>query len=108
LRKPLRYQAALDLPYGGLQRHQAPEHWHWDWPSKVRQIEMVGIQLFGVECEGDWQGLMMTAALGHNARLAPDLGKPLVYLGVDAAVEELAYYELTASASRNVLNGAMP
>jgi hypothetical protein len=78
--KPARYQAVLDLLRGGTPRNQIPEHWHWDWAAKVGQTGTVGIQLFGVECEGEWQGLMMTTTIGHVARLAPDAGKPLVYV----------------------------
>jgi hypothetical protein len=168
--KPARYQAVLDLLRAGTPREQIPEHWHWDWATKVGQAGTIGVRLYGIDCEGDWQGLMMTTTLGHEARLAPDVGKSIVYvkyiesapwnvksmtaspkfsavgarlieaavrqsvderhggrvglhslasaqgfyerlwfvnLGLDAAVENLAYYELTASASLRVLNGGV-
>jgi GNAT superfamily N-acetyltransferase len=168
--KPARYQAVLDLLGAGTPREQIPEHWHWDWATKVGQAGTIGVRLFGVECEGDWQGLMMTTTIGHEARLAPDAGKPIVYvkyiesapwnvksmtaspkfsavgarlieaavrqsideghggrvglhslpnaqrfyeklwfvnLGLDAAVEDLAYYELTAAASLKILKGGI-
>jgi GNAT superfamily N-acetyltransferase len=35
---------------------------------------------FGIQCDGQWQGLMMTTTVGHNARLPEELDKPLVYV----------------------------
>jgi hypothetical protein len=166
-----RYRVVMELIQAGARRDQMPEHWHWDWAAKFPKAGTVGVRLFGIECEGDWQGLMMTTSVGHNARLAPDLGKPIAYvkyiesapwnvkgmtpspkfsavgarlieaavrqsmddgldgrlglhslsvaerfyerlgfvnLGLDASVEDLAYCELTASASLRILNGGLP
>lgn len=166
-----RYQAVLDLLKAGAPRERIPENWHWDWAAKAARVGTVGVRLFGIECEGEWQGLMMTTTVGCQARVAPDAGLGLVYVkylesapwnlkamtatprfsavgarlmeaaaresvdagfggrvglhalpnavpfyqrcgfvstGVDAAVENLPYYELTRAASIKFLNGGTP
>ena len=78
--KFLRYQAVLDLLKAGAPRERIPENWHWDWAAKVARAGAVGVRIFGIECEGEWQGLMMTTTVGFVARLAPDVGQELVYV----------------------------
>jgi GNAT superfamily N-acetyltransferase len=166
--KMLRYQAVMEHLKAGTPRDQIPENWHWDWAAKASRSGAMGVRIMGIECEGDWQGLIMTTAVGYAARLAPDLGKPLIYVkyvesapwnlksmsaspkfagigvrlieagvresldagfggrlglhalpaahgfyqrfgfvttGIDAAVENLPYFELTVIAAQKFLNG---
>ena len=166
--KFLRYQAVLDLLKAGAPRTSIPENWHWDWTAKLARAGAVAVRLFGVECQGEWQGLMMTTTVGFQARVAPNVGEGLVYVkylesapwnlkamtatprfsavgvrlmeaavresidlgfggrvglhalpnaatfyercgfvttGVDAAVEDLPYYELTSVAAIKFLGG---
>lgn len=147
-----------------------PEHWHCDWVTKAPKVGTIGIRVFGIERDGEWQGLAMTTTVGYVARLAPDVGQGLVYvkyiesapwnsksmtrtprfsvvgarlieavarqsidagfdgrvglhslptaqlfyerlgfvnLGLDAAVENLPYYELTRVAAQTFLKGGI-
>jgi hypothetical protein len=166
-----RYGAVMHLLAAGAQRDQMPEHWHWDWVAKAPKAGTVGVRVFGIECDGDWQGLAMTTTVGYVARLSPDAGQGLVYVkyvesapwnsksmtnrprfsavgtrlieaavrqsvdagfggrvglhslptaqlfyerirfkstGLDAAVENLPYYELTSLAAQSYLKGGTP
>jgi hypothetical protein len=78
--KDLRYEVVLNLIREGRTREQMPEHWHWDWVAKVRNIALSGIHVFGIECEGDWQGLVMITHEGYSTRSTVDQGLPLAYV----------------------------
>jgi hypothetical protein len=78
--KMLRYEAVMEHLKPGAPRNQIPENWHWDWSAKASRSGTVGVRIMGIECEGDWQGLIMTASIGYQARLAPDEGKALIYV----------------------------
>src|SRR5579871_5847306 len=78
--KMLRYQAVMDHLKAGTPRDQIPENWHWDWAAKASRSGTMSVRVMGIECEGDWQGLIMTTSVGYQARLAPDQGKSLVYV----------------------------
>lgn len=41
---------------------------------------MLVTSAYGLVCEGEWHALMITKTQPYQARLAGDLGKPLVYL----------------------------
>jgi hypothetical protein len=165
-----RYQVVMALLQAGARRDQMPENWHWDWVAKAPKAGTVGVRVFGIECDGEWQGLVMTTTVGYLARLAPDIGQALVYvkyiesapwnlksmaktpryaavgarlmeavirqsvdggfggrtglhslpgaqtfyervgfvnLGIDAAVENLPYFELTSAAAQTFLKGGI-
>jgi hypothetical protein len=72
-----RIAAASRLHRMGL---SVPEHWHWDWRKKSSKLTLLAYQCFGIKCENKMQGLMMTSTAKYSARLAPDTGKPLVYV----------------------------
>jgi hypothetical protein len=78
--KMLRYQAVMDHLKAGVPRDQIPENWHWDWVAKASRSGALGVRIMGIECDGDWQGLIMMATVGYMARLAPDQGKALIYV----------------------------
>lgn len=57
-----------------------PEHLHWDWRRKAPKLRLLAYRCFGLECQGEMQGLMMVNTSSYVARLAPDRRKPLVYV----------------------------
>ncbi len=57
-----------------------PESLHWDWSRKVPELQLLASTGFGIVCEKQWQGVMMTKSAGYSAQLNPDKGKPLLYL----------------------------
>lgn len=76
---PLRLQATARLAQAqGLA--SVPEHWHWNWGNKSSRLQLLAYQCLGIECAGQIQNLAMVSTVGHSARLAPDAGKPLIYL----------------------------
>jgi hypothetical protein len=76
---PERLQALRRLRERGVT--VLPQHAHWNWGLKaMRYGGLLTYRSLGVEAEGQMQGLMMVCLGGHLARLAPDAGKPLVYV----------------------------
>jgi hypothetical protein len=61
-------------------RPQWPQSLHWDWRQKAPELRLLECTGFGIVCEQSWQGLMLTRTASYSARLAPDNGKPLVYI----------------------------
>jgi hypothetical protein len=59
----------------------APQHVHWNWAVKaLRTANVQAYRSFGIEADGEMQGLMIVRLDGTNSRLNPDRGKPLVYV----------------------------
>lgn len=77
---PIRRQAVRRLQKNGYPVEKLPRHFHWDWGAKSQHLKLIAYRCFGVECEGDVQGLMMMDLASKFARLAPDKDKPLVYV----------------------------
>jgi len=77
---PFRRNAARRLVQGGTPPQEVPTHWHWDWGAKSQNLELLAYRCFGIECDRKMQGLMMVLTAGKQARLAPDSGKPVVYI----------------------------
>ena len=78
--KTARYQIVFDLIKKGRPEADFPQHWRWDWAKKAPQLKLLATHAFGIECEQQWQGLMMTTTVAHAARIGDDKGKPLVYV----------------------------
>jgi hypothetical protein len=57
-----------------------PESLHWNWLKKAGDLRLLGTTQFGIFCEDRWQALLMSKTVPYTARLAPDEGKPLVYV----------------------------
>ena len=72
-----RLQGALRCRQSG---HSVPEHFHWDWRRKTPKLRLLAYRCFGLECQGEMQGMMMVNTASYSARLAPDQCKPLVYV----------------------------
>lgn len=76
---PFRRNAARSL-YRAGRLQEIPGHWDWDWAAKSRNLQLLAYRCFGIECDDKMQGLLMALVAGKQARLAPDAGKPLVYV----------------------------
>jgi hypothetical protein len=81
----IHWQPALIAILQELHRRQVPptewpQSWHWDWHSKMTQVEgLLAFKSFSVVCNGITQGLMRLD-LTKTARLPDQVGKPLVYI----------------------------
>jgi len=73
----LRIEGARSLKAAG---GNVPQHWHWDWRRKSPVIDFLAYRCFGIECEGEMQGLMLVNTTNHVSRLKGQRGKPLVYV----------------------------
>jgi hypothetical protein len=78
--RPERAAALQRLINARTPPHKMPQHWHWDWGRKAQRLNLLAYRGFGIECCGQWQGLMLTTSAGHAAQLPPDETKPLVYV----------------------------
>jgi hypothetical protein len=76
---PLRRGASRQIYQAG-RTNEVPRHWHWDWGEKSKKLEMLAYRCFGIECAQKMQGLLLVNVAGKQAKLAPDAGKPLVYV----------------------------
>lgn len=76
---PVRRTAARKLHKAG-RLSEIPQHYHWDWVRKSGKLQLLAYRCCGIECAGKLQGLLMVNLAGHQTRLAPDAGKPLVYV----------------------------
>lgn len=61
-------------------RQRWPQSLHWDWRRKAPMLNLLEASGFGLVCNQQWQGVMLTKTVPYTARLAPDKGKPLVYV----------------------------
>jgi hypothetical protein len=83
--KPYRENAAARLLLEGKSPkdvYTLIQHVHWDWIRKAQALRegLLTVKVFGIEAENQWQGLVMVELASHFAELAPDRGKPLVYV----------------------------
>ena len=77
---PERMKSVARMLRAGVPEQDLPQHSHWNWWNKAYELNMLATGGFGIHCDGQWQGLMMTTTVGHAARLPDQLDKPLVYL----------------------------
>ncbi len=64
----------------GVPEQGRPQSLHWRWDLKAPWLGSLAVSGFGIQCEGQWQGVMLTKTAPNLARLQHDKGKPLVYL----------------------------
>ena len=58
-----------------------PEHAHWDWKYKAREVEgMPNYVIFGISVESEMQALMMVETSFEKAQLPEELYNDLVYV----------------------------
>lgn len=71
-------EAAQTARAGGVPAWELPEHRHWQWQRKM-QTATPARRFFGVECQGEMQGLM-AVRMDKLGRLPEQAGLPLVYV----------------------------
>lgn len=65
----------------GIPQEKRPQHGHWDWRQKYERTRgILAYQMFGLECQGEMQGLMLVQTAGKECRIPAQKGKPLVYV----------------------------
>lgn len=60
-----------------------PESLHWDWGRKGVRLALADVEDFrvmGIRRQTTWEAMIVTLCKNHFAFLAPDDGKPLVYV----------------------------
>jgi hypothetical protein len=57
-----------------------PEHSHWNWAYKSQALQFENYLGFSIECERDFQGMMLVRTKGDYSRLPETLGQPLLYV----------------------------
>jgi hypothetical protein len=57
-----------------------PEHCHWSWARKSLAFDEARHAVFAIETADQVQGLMWIWLRDYAARLAPDVGRPIVYV----------------------------
>jgi GNAT superfamily N-acetyltransferase len=77
---PERLKAVARMLRGGIAEANLPQHRHWNWWEKAHELKLLATGGFGIHCDGQWQGLMMTTTVGHAAQLLEQRDKPLVYV----------------------------
>jgi hypothetical protein len=61
-------------------RDNWPQSLHWCWREKARKLRLLETNGYGISCEQQWQGVMLTKTASAVSRLGSDRGKPLVYI----------------------------
>jgi hypothetical protein len=57
------------------------EYSHWDWRRKHETVQgLIAYRMFGVECAGDMQGLVLVSTAGHPCRIKEQKAKEQVYV----------------------------
>lgn len=65
----------------GVPREKWPQHLHWDWRRKQQVVEgLLAYRIFGIRCDGEFQGLMLVATAGKSARTTTENSRPLIYI----------------------------
>ena len=75
-----RSRIAQEVLQAGVPEPNHPQSLHWRWDSKAPWLGSLAVSGFGIQCEGQWQGVMLTKTAPNLARRLHDKGKPLVYL----------------------------
>lgn len=79
--RPERSLVMQKLLAAGIQRHRWPQSLHWNWSKKAPMLHLLENQGFGIVCDNQWQGVVLTKSTPlHVCRLGDEKGKPLVYV----------------------------
>lgn len=78
--RPIVVEAARRMRDAGRPTEQQPRHWHWNWERKEQQLGDFGLSFFGIECEGELQGLMKVDLAKRTARLPEQARLELAYI----------------------------
>lgn len=75
-----RARLMAELLRKGIERKTWPESIHWDWSRKAPELQLLSAGGFGIVCDNEWQGVMLTKTVGCSAMVGADKGKPVVYI----------------------------
>lgn len=78
--EPIRKSAIERLLHEGWKLDQLPKHYGWDWTRKINRLTDPLLTFYGIECNGQMQGMVEIAKEGYLAKLSSQKGKPLVYV----------------------------
>lgn len=76
---PERSKIMQELLKHAIPRADWPQSLHWNWSLKSNQLQLLATTGFGIVCDQQWQGLMMTKT-GLDSRHQESTGKPIVYI----------------------------
>ena len=65
---------------GASARAIVPEHNHWDWSKKARNLKLAAYRCMGISFAGQTQGLVMVSLLALPGRSTAHRGKPVLYV----------------------------
>lgn len=78
--QPALFGVLQDLARKGVPQAQWPQSWHWNWQKKTAKVSgLLAFKGFSVIANGETQGLAQVD-LTKSARVAGEIGKPLVYV----------------------------
>lgn len=77
---PERLRIQKELIRRGASRSGGAESLHWDWSQKAEELKLLEASGAGLECDGRWQGAILTKSASYSGRLKGQEGKPLVYV----------------------------
>lgn len=78
---PIIYNAIQEFKRTGVDRSLWPQTSHWNWRSKVAQLQgLLAAKSFSIMCKGSTQGLMTLDLGSHHCRIDSQIGKHLVYI----------------------------
>jgi len=77
---PERSVVLQELLKSTVARPDWPQSLHWDWRRKAPELRLLEVAGFGVICEQQWQGVMLTRSASYTTKLVPNRGKPLLYI----------------------------
>ncbi len=78
--EPVRKASIERLLQEGYELEKLPKHWGWDWTRKIKQLGNPLLGFYGIECDGQMQGLLEVAKEGYLAKLPTQRDKPLIYV----------------------------
>jgi hypothetical protein len=74
------WSRALDGYLEKLPREEWPEHGGWDWEAKHKKYgRLAAYRFYGIECDGDMQGLLLLSTLLRTSRIKSQKGKQITY-----------------------------
>ena len=77
---PERARIILEIGRVGLLHEERPQSLSWNWRAKAHHLRLTQAKGYGVVCQEEWQGAMLTKSGTHFAHLGEAHGKPLVYI----------------------------
>jgi hypothetical protein len=83
---PERKRLRQELDERKATRAERPESLYWNWEKKAPLLRAIEAAAWVIECDGKWQGAMLTRTALRVSRHQDSTGKPLVYVDfVEAA-----------------------